>query len=292
MFINESRYYKNLDIKIKLGNLLIDVIYIHFVMPSASWKVQNHCHSSYELHFIPYGNGSFVTNNKSYELNPGSFYLTGPDVFHEQASDSKNPMAECCVNFDYKILPSSDNSSIPAKEISEIVSLLKNNNFWYGNDQYNNLELFQRLHYELENRLVGYYLSTRNYISQIIINSLRCIAAQKADYTPPIKTLNDSRRDMLDNFFAFRYNDITIEEASKSLGISSRQLDRILHEYYSMSFTEKLLDTRIKNAMHMLKSSSLNIEDISQRLGFNSASYFCRAFKKVTGVAPSRWEKD
>lgn len=47
----------------------------------------------------------------------------------------------------------------------------------------------------------------------------------------------------------------------------------------------------IVEAQRMLLYSSLNVNQVSSRLGFDDASYFVKYFKKYTGISPSEFRK-
>ena len=44
--------------------------------------------------------------------------------------------------------------------------------------------------------------------------------------------------------------------------------------------------------MELLAKTNLSIEEISQRVGFSSASYYSKMFKKQIGVAPLKYRKE
>lgn len=292
MHLKEYKGYDELDIKITLGRLLINIYYIRFMPPSPDWSVKNHSHSSYELHFIPCGRGTLAANRKNLDITPGTFYLTGPGVYHEQKSNPDDPMAEYCINFDFNVLQSSKNRDyIPETEIEEIIRILKNTNYWFGRDEFNSMELFERIYYELSNPRVGCYISVRNYISQIIINSLRSYIRGSFSYSLPHKTPEDHRRQIVDNLFHYHYDSVTMEQMADSINVSTRQLDRIVKHYYSASFKEKLISIRTENAQRMLKNTRLCVDEIAKKTGFNYPDYFRRVFKRKTGMTPQEYRK-
>lgn len=288
----EQRNYDDLDIKINIGKLSINISYIRFTPSIPDWTVANHSHSSYELHYIPHGKGILRINQNKYDIVPGTFYLTGPGVYHEQATDKIDPMTEYCINFDYNVKKSnSSKDSTPSQEIDMLVQALGEFNFWFGHDENANMELFERIYDELNTQLVGYYTSVRNYITQIIINVLRYYLKQKASYIIPRKTLNDNRRQTLDKLLYENYKDITMNQLADNLMLSTRQLDRVIKQLYSVSFKEKLLSIRVDNAVQLLRNTDLSVEDIAVKTGFNHSSYLSRTIKSRTGLSPTAHRK-
>ncbi len=212
---------------------------VRFTAASPHWFVKNHSHSSYELHFIPHGKGRLTANRKNYDITPGTFYLTGPGVYHEQKTDVSLPMAEYCINFDFKLLRSSGKSdNIPEIEVNELVEILKGTNFWFGKDEFGSVDLFEKVYHELSHPRIGYFTSVRNYICQIIINSLRSYVDSIPAYSFPYKSPEDYRRQIVDEMFHNRYRDISMEKMAKAINVSKRHLERIVNQYYSMSFNE------------------------------------------------------
>jgi len=69
-----------------------------------------------------------------------------------------------------------------------------------------------------------------------------------------------------------------------------------LSAYFSMhhkeGFTEYLNKIRINKTMELLANNSLPISDISWMVGYSSHSYFCKVFKKITGMSPSEFKRE
>lgn len=50
-----------------------------------------------------------------------------------------------------------------------------------------------------------------------------------------------------------------------------------------------LNDLRMAKAVELLKDISINIKEISERVGYRDANYFTRIFKKKMGMTPSEF---
>ena len=66
---------------------------------------------------------------------------------------------------------------------------------------------------------------------------------------------------------------------------------RIFKEYTGFTITEYVNTLRIKKATQILETSNLSISDVAAELGFESASYFKRIFKKIMNVTPLKYRK-
>lgn len=276
-------YYDDLDIKFSIGNIKISVAYLRFTPSIKGWKSTNHSHSSFELHYIPKGKCLLTVNQSKYDIVPGTFYLTGPGIYHEQMTNDEDPMTEYCINFDYSVSKTANLDGVPIEESKGLLNALQKSKFWIESDKHEDNVLFEKIFKELENKQTGYYTVVRCNITQIIINMLRYFTMQNSAYEIPKKTLNDVRRQMLDDLLHNRFRDISIDELACSIGVGVRQFDRIMKQLYNVSFKNKLLEIRLDNAKYLLKNTNLSVDEICNQTGFNSLSYFCRVIKSKTG---------
>ncbi len=107
------------------------------------------------------------------------------------------------------------------------------------------------------------------------------------------KTDTESARSgKLELYFDKNYmNDVTAADLAEALGLSVRQLNRILNKTYQMSFREKLIDIRLHKAESKLLSTDMSVEQISYAVGYLSPSGFSIAFKKKYGVTPADYRR-
>lgn len=54
----------------------------------------SHSKNSYELHFIVGGEGTLTTDTSAFSLTKGDFFVTGPNVYHQQSTNPVNPLTE------------------------------------------------------------------------------------------------------------------------------------------------------------------------------------------------------
>jgi AraC-like DNA-binding protein len=87
---------------------------------------------------------------------------------------------------------------------------------------------------------------------------------------------------------------LTLKELSSELSVPPRHISQIINEHMQSNFYDFISKYRSEEAKSILSDPSSNktVLEILYAVGFNSKSSFNTAFKKITGVTPSRFKKD
>ena len=105
--------------------------------------------------------------------------------------------------------------------------------------------------------------------------------------TDPNDAVNKAEQFIDDNL----QNELTIHRISKGTNISKSVLYKRFHTRFHCTVKEYLNQKRIEKAIDLLIHSDLSIEEISQNVGFSSASYFSKTFKKIKKTSPLKYRK-
>ena len=84
---------------------------------------------------------------------------------------------------------------------------------------------------------------------------------------------------------------LSLRDLAERFKYSETYLSRKFREETGRSFKEYIRSQRLDQAKALLKDSSLDIRDISDRLHFCSPSYFSEQFKAEFGVSPTQWRE-
>lgn len=275
-----------LDIKLRFGQSVLNILYMRFAPPSRIKEISNHFHSSYELHFIPYGQGFLTTKDQCYTIKPGDFYLTGPNVYHAQKGHNDDPMAEYCINFE--IIGQKDKGNCALKDYELISKTLEATTFWYGEDKFNSIELFEKITDETHNKYIGYMDNIKNYIQQILLNCIRSYLTNPYSLDQPLMKSKDDHRRLITDAYLHKFKEeVSVEELAKRLQLSERQTRRFFVSIYRMSLQEKIKEMRLDLAKELLIHTNMTIIKIAHQVGYKDPLYFSRIFKKNVGISPT-----
>ena len=92
-----------------------------------------------------------------------------------------------------------------------------------------------------------------------------------------------------ENISETEFNAVMLE---KTFSMSKMQLYRKLKTMTGMTPGEFIKHIRLKQAAHLLSSTSLNVTEIFYRTGFNNQSYFFREFRKRYNCAPNEYREN
>ena len=85
--------------------------------------------------------------------------------------------------------------------------------------------------------------------------------------------------------------ELTIKSISKNVNISKSVLYKKFHSFFNCTISEYINIKRIEKSVELLLKTDLSIEDISQKVGFASTSYFSKTFKKIQKISPLKYRK-
>lgn len=86
--------------------------------------------------------------------------------------------------------------------------------------------------------------------------------------------------------------DLTVSSLASKLKCPPYMVSRAINQYFNKSFSELVMEYRIKRAERLLSEDSqksLTVEAIAFESGFNTLSAFYKSFKKINGVTPSQY---
>jgi YesN/AraC family two-component response regulator len=84
---------------------------------------------------------------------------------------------------------------------------------------------------------------------------------------------------------------LTLEDAASVASLSPKYVSRLFKQETHKNFSEYRIHLRIEEAKKMLKRSSLSINEIAEKIGYENAESFMKVFKKVTGCTPSQYRE-
>ncbi len=92
----------------------------------------------------------------------------------------------------------------------------------------------------------------------------------------------------------FLSQDFSLTKLSERLGINPKYVSQVIHEIFSLNFSDYVNRERVFEAAKLLSSaeySHFTIEGIAETVGFKTKSSFNAYFKKYLGVTPSFFRK-
>lgn len=82
---------------------------------------------------------------------------------------------------------------------------------------------------------------------------------------------------------------LSVRAVAQDLGISTEHLCRVLKRHTGRTFVALVRVERVRAARQLLRTTTLSIKQIADRVGFSSASRFDESFKKICGVSPTEF---
>ena len=278
----------NLYITFSIGDYQITIL--KFTYECQTWNTPSHAHSSnsYEIHYIPKGKGTLISNQCSYELYPNILYTTGPHIEHQQYSDLDDPTYEYCI---YLRIEKTHDTKKNSSENSIIEPFL-HYPFWYGKDCAKLQTTLEAIYQEFSAPGSAAPIMLRALFMQFLVKILRNYepASNAAITYIPIPLVKAYI--LIEDSFLLEYDTITLNELSHRLGLSTRQTSRILFNRYGQNFLQKRTEARMAAAATFLKEGKLSISEISDRLGYSYPNHFHTAFKNYYKMTVSEYKQN
>ena len=113
------------------------------------------------------------------------------------------------------------------------------------------------------------------------------ILSRKTSYLP-----NSSRAKINEAIIAITESireEITVSQLATRAQMSEVYFRKLFKSVTGVSPARFMIDCKVDRAKELLFENYLSLEDIAERCGFSSPSYFCRVFKENTGMTPGEF---
>lgn len=278
---------KNASFSFSLGGYNFHISNIAYGQFNRAIPSHSHSKNSYEIHYISSGYGETWINGKKYEIIPGILYVTGPCIEHAQIPYPNDPMCEYCI---YLKIEGSSPCPDPAEK--SLVKHFRQTAFWFGMDTQNIYSLIQEIFFELEHRYTGYFILAESLLKQFIIKLLRNYECKPEINNKAISpNLIDNQYLTIEKCFLDEYTTLTLEELAVRLGLSTRQMERLLKKRYGKTFLQKKMEARMSAAIILLQNPDLTITQIAEKTGYSCVEHFSASFKRYYGESASDYRK-
>jgi Response regulator containing CheY-like receiver domain and AraC-type DNA-binding domain len=96
------------------------------------------------------------------------------------------------------------------------------------------------------------------------------------------------KRYLQHNYMAY---DLSLDSVSGILNINASYLSVLFKKCTGVNFIDYIADLKVNAAKELLKDPLKSAAEIASMVGYESASYFTRAFKKRTGQTPTEYRR-
>lgn len=252
-----------------------------------------HSHAYYELLIgLDEGFQLELSDRNAVKVEAGSCFLIPPGVYHATGQTGSNSR-KLAIRFEYMCSEEGKTKDSlyefwdkAMKRQESVILLGKNGEL---------LRAVMAIYEELDRGGIGHQVYLQALFTRLYVEVLRSLHKQSEKQNPRehhSAPENDIRGLKIEEYLYDHFaENITEEKLASELGLSSRQLDRVLQKTYKKSFRKLLVEIRLNRAVQLLLETDAPIEVIAERVGYTSLSGFYTAFQKMFSCSPSRFRK-
>ena len=265
--------------------------YIHagWIAPKVTWAHVPHFHEDIEILTVTEGTMAYSVNGKTLMLNAGDTIVVNSNQIHYSM----------CVNDSiaryviFVVHPSILASTVKV-EMEAVKPIIENPDISYI--RYRNInegtEMIYKLMLDLPDMRLNAFKVTRQFmlIWEIIMRTCQTFGTIKED-----QVVDSGRKPFkqMMNFIANNYKDkITLDQIASSASISKSHCINMFKRYVAESPMNYLAHFRARKCAEYLRSTDMNMEEISAETGFGGASYMAETFRKFFGKSPREYRKE
>ena len=273
----DSARYKCLE-HLKKASLDLYLCYCGSQICSSGHAYGPEIRTEYLVHIVLSGKGYYMVDNKTYEIGPNSAFLIYPDVSTFYHASEEDPWTYVWVGFNGIKAEASlkyaqfskENPIIPIQNVEPFVNavdgMLAASQLTYAND-----------------------LAREGYLYQFVASLIQDCQNQNNieevhDYSYQVYV--DHTVEYIEHNY---YKNIKVQGIADYIGINRSYLTNCFKSILNMSPQEYIFNYRMNQASILLMNTNLPISEIANKVGYDDALNFSKAFKKAYGINPTNY---
>lgn len=283
----------NYEILDSNNKLLLNMMNYHL---TSSYKGNMHSHHYLEISYIKDGSGTYIIDNKTYDVSKGDIFIFSNTESHVLIVNSNSNIINQVIHFEPRFIWSQTDDSFDSRYLS--VFFKRNREFknrWDHNmsTTIKMRELFIEIEEEFKNKSHGYELMVKVKLLNILVLMCRHYdylwedSSNRKDMRQGITCINN----VLDYIDFNLGSKITLKDLANIAHMNVSYFSTFFKKYNGITPSTYITSKRIEKAVDYLKFSDKSVTDIAIICGFNNMTSFYNAFKKFDGMSPSFYRK-
>lgn len=260
-------------------NLKIRLLYTGYLSKTDNWSEMEHSHEFVEIIFVVDGLGTVHVNGVEKEIKKGDLVIYNAGDLHYECSNPADPLEVQFVAFD----------KLEITELEPNCLLPPHYDFLYHTgsmyDTFQNY--FSMIIQESTNKLYFSSEIAQNMARTLVMYVFR--ALNQNQETPKIIKHSEALNRAVAYIDGHYLDTINLDLISEQCFINKYHLSHLFSKYLNTTIGKYILDKRLDESKRLLHFANLSILEVSRQSGFNDLSYFCRIFKKSTGLTPRQF---
>lgn len=240
-----------------------------------------------EISYIVNGKGIFTTDDKRYELEPGTIHFSPMGSIHSIRVPEESNLRYIYIGFDF-------NEEDPDKDVEKIKNFLMTLTSFSAADKSNSFLNALRLLNEIYNSTEFHEKMVETYLLQILIAVYRAFTDCQLDSYEPNGNAEMTREivfAVIKNIENNIYENIKVKTIAENIGYSNAYLSNLFKKNMGITIQQYINNKKIEKAIEMYKIDKLSFVKIAEELGYSSLQSFGKAFRRTKGCAPTEFVK-
>lgn len=167
-----------------------------------------------------------------------------------------------------------------------------------GNIVFNVIVLLDSMKYDthdLEQKKYGYFsaINEAGHVNEALGQFNGFLESVRAIMLFGDKANESNNLDKILGYIEQHYTEpLRLSEIANHFHFNASYLSSYFSTHHKEGFSEYLNRVRIKKSMDLLENSTVSISNISGMVGYSEHSYFCKVFKRITGMSPGSYRKE
>lgn len=249
------------------------------------------CHTAHEISLLRGGSGVYTINDIDYEFEGDNIFIVPGNVSHKFQKIDK-PVDFYNIYFEPRMIWDS-NSFFDRKYLQVFHGDKNKYNFKLdrSNKNYGEvIELYEKIITEFTKKEDGYKHMVKALVLQLLVTIFRYFdyAQDKAEYlNSNIVAAVMRATDFIDTNFR---NDISLEKIASAAGLSPKYFGSVFKKLNGITPWEYVTSKRINLAIDIVTSKEYSsMLSVAKMCGYHNTASFNKAFRKNTGVVPSKY---
>jgi len=264
-------------------------IYRHTTPAQKPWD-KFHSHPGMEFIYVHEGEGSAIIDQNIYSFKPGSLMYFQPFQLHRVKAEIRSP--EFYIRSKLLLEPAVIESYIKQFTVVQSFFLyLRKSNLECQVIQATDPSQFDGL-FDLYGSRDKDLVHTEGFalFFMLFLNQVTKQWTVNNQTGREVKLRHISYAEHIMQWIEGHYHeDFTLAALVKELHLSSFHISHLFRKATGSTITEYLIYRRLREACLLLRTTSLPLQEICDRIGIRNISYFCQLFRKRLGATPTQY---